>query len=92
MVKTKPKPTQDKFLLYVRYTFRQNALSVSYRDVSAIEHLLRKGARQLDVYEDTGVKDCFASKTMIEWKEQQWKGNTLRGGCRTSSLNSSRAY
>ena len=89
MVKTKPKPTQDKFLLYVRYTFRQNALSVSYRDVSAIEHLLRKGARQLDMYEDTGVKDCF---TMIEWKEQQWKGNTLRGGCRISSLNSSRAH
>lgn len=75
MVKTKPKPTQDKFLLYVRFTFRQNALSVSYRDVNAIEHLLRKGTRQLEMYEDTGVKDCFVSKTMIEWEEQQRKGN-----------------
>ena len=78
MVKTKPKPTQDKFLLYVRYTFRQNALSVSNRDVNAIEHLLRKGTRQLEMYEDTGVKDCFVSKTMIEWEEQQRKGYSER--------------
>jgi len=85
MVKTKPKPTQAKFLLYVRFTFRQNAFSVSYRDVSAIEHLIRKGKRQLEMYEDTGVKDCFVSKTMIEWEEQQWKGITLKDACRISS-------
>lgn len=74
MVKTKPESTQHKFLLYVRFTFHQNALSASSRDVNAIEHLLRKGTRQLEMYEDIGVKDCFLSKIMIDWDEQRRKG------------------
>ncbi|THU87046.1 hypothetical protein K435DRAFT_356690 [Dendrothele bispora CBS 962.96] len=45
MVKTKPASKQHKFSLFVRYTFRTNASSVSPRNVSTIEHLLRKGKR-----------------------------------------------
>ncbi|KAF9452886.1 hypothetical protein P691DRAFT_793671 [Macrolepiota fuliginosa MF-IS2] len=72
MVKTKPQSTQHKFLLFVRYTFHQNATSILPRDVSAIEHLLRKGTRQLEIYEDPGVKDCFVSRDMLDWHEQ-WR-------------------
>lgn len=78
MVKTKPQATQHKFLLYVRYTFHQNATSISPRDVSAIEHLLRKGKRQLEMYEDSGVKDCFVSKDMVDWQEQWRRGSNPR--------------
>ncbi|KAF9077825.1 hypothetical protein BDP27DRAFT_1282933 [Rhodocollybia butyracea] len=68
MVKTKPPSTQDKFSLYIRYTFRLNASSVSPRDVSAIEHLLRKGKRQLEMYEQPSVKDCWVSEDMRNWQ------------------------
>ncbi|KXN81770.1 hypothetical protein AN958_03696 [Leucoagaricus sp. SymC.cos] len=77
MVKTKPESTQHKFSLYVRYTFHQNASSISPRDVSTIEHLLRKGRRQLEMYEDPGVKDCFVPKNMVDWEEQRRRG-TIR--------------
>ena len=71
MVNTKPPPTKPKFLLLVRYTFRINASAVSSRDVSAIEHLMRKGKRQLETYEDHGVKDCYVSGDMLKWNEMQ---------------------
>lgn len=71
MVNTKPPPTRPKFLLLVRYTFRVNASSVSPRDVSAIEHLMRKGTRQLEMYENLGVKDCWLSEEMLLWDEMR---------------------
>jgi len=76
MVKTKPESTQPKFLLFVRYNFHHNATSVSPRDVSVIEHLLRVGTRQLEMYEDPGVKDCFVSTDMLSWQEQWRQGNS----------------
>ena len=57
MAHAKPPTTQDKFRLFVRYTFRTQAAALSHRDVSAIEHLLRKGRRQLETFEDGTVKD-----------------------------------
>ncbi|KAJ3894290.1 hypothetical protein GG344DRAFT_41292 [Lentinula edodes] len=71
MVKTKPPSTQNKFSLYIRYTFRSNASSVSPRDVSAIEHLMRKGKRQLEMYEHPSVKDCWVSEEMRNWEKHQ---------------------
>ncbi|KAJ3854458.1 hypothetical protein EV368DRAFT_36691 [Lentinula lateritia] len=71
MVKTKPPSTQDKFSLYIRYTFRSNASSVSPRDVSAIEHLMRKGKRQLEMYEHPSVKDCWVSEEMQNWEKHR---------------------
>ncbi|KAK7469240.1 hypothetical protein VKT23_003727 [Stygiomarasmius scandens] len=69
MVKTKPVSSQHKFSLFVRYTFRTNASSVSPRNVSAIEHLLRKGKKQLELYEEPSVKDCWVSEEMKRWDE-----------------------
>ncbi|KAJ3830759.1 hypothetical protein F5880DRAFT_1706463 [Lentinula raphanica] len=69
IVKTKPPSTQAKFSLYIRYTFRTNASSVSPRDVSTIEHLMRKGKRQLDMYEHPSVRDCWVSEEMRDWEK-----------------------
>ncbi|KAF5360503.1 hypothetical protein D9756_005023 [Leucocoprinus leucothites] len=84
MVKTKPEPVRHKFLLYVQFTFRQNASLVPPRDVSTIEHLLRKGRRQLEMYEDPGVKDCFVSKDMVEW-EERWRRGTTNASIHTQT-------
>lgn len=69
MVQTKPLNTQPKFKLFVRYTFKTQASSVSAKDIAAIEHLLRKGKKQLEVYEDPKVRDCWVSKEMQDWDE-----------------------
>ncbi|KAF7346325.1 Succinate dehydrogenase assembly factor 1, mitochondrial [Mycena sanguinolenta] len=41
--RTKPEKTRTKWDLLIRYSFRKNATSVSPRNISAIEHLLRVG-------------------------------------------------
>ncbi|KAF7985496.1 hypothetical protein HWV62_3695 [Athelia sp. TMB] len=69
MVRTKPPATQPKFLLFVQHSFRTQASSVSGRDVAAIEHLLRKGRRQLEGLEDPGVRDCWVSAQMRQWQQ-----------------------
>ena len=74
MAHTKPPATRPHFLLFVRYTFRTSASALSYRDVSAIEHLLRKGRRQLETYEDGGVKDVWVSSEMREWERREGRG------------------
>jgi succinate dehydrogenase assembly factor 1 len=71
MVDSKPPAIQPKFRLLIRYTFRKSASSVSPRDISAIEHLLRAGKRQIEMYEDPSVKDCWISKEMQEWAESE---------------------
>ncbi|KAK0464314.1 uncharacterized protein EV420DRAFT_1036615 [Desarmillaria tabescens] len=71
MVQTKPPSTRAKFLLFVRYNFHQNATNVSPRQVSVIEHLMRQGRKQIEMYEDPSVKDCWVSKEMREWNEQR---------------------
>ncbi|GLB38319.1 putative complex I LYR family protein [Lyophyllum shimeji] len=75
MVRSKPPETRPKFLLFVRYTFHTNASKVPPRNVSAIEHLLRKGKRQIEMYEDAAVKDCWVSGDMLAW-EKAWKTST----------------
>lgn len=68
MVRAKPESTRPKFLLFVRYNFRQQAQNISPRDVSAIEHLMRRGRRQLETYESPAVKDCWVSQEMRDWE------------------------
>ena len=70
MAHTKPESTRPKFLLYVRYNFRTQAASVSARDVAAIEHLIRKGRRQVEMYEDPKVRDCWVSEDMRQWDQR----------------------
>ncbi|KAG7088431.1 hypothetical protein E1B28_012424 [Marasmius oreades] len=71
MVRSKSSAGRPKFSLFIRYTFRTNATSISPRNVSAIEHLLRKGRRQLDLYESPSVKDCWVSEEMKTWDRTQ---------------------
>ncbi|TCD70540.1 hypothetical protein EIP91_002886 [Steccherinum ochraceum] len=67
MVRTKPETTRPKFTTFVRYSFKTQAAAISPRQVSAIEHLLRKGKRQVEMYEDPKVRDLFVSNEMREW-------------------------
>ena len=70
MVNTKSEVAQPKFRLFVRYTFKTQAASISPRDISTIEHLLRRGRRQLEMYDDPQVRDCFVSNEMLQWEVQ----------------------
>ncbi|KAK0221672.1 hypothetical protein IW262DRAFT_919990 [Armillaria fumosa] len=71
MVQTKPPSTRAKFLLFVRYSFHQNATNISSRQIGVIEHLMRQGRKQIEMYEDPSVKDCWVSKEMKEWNKQR---------------------
>ncbi|KAJ7250868.1 hypothetical protein B0H12DRAFT_1052225, partial [Mycena haematopus] len=76
--RTKPEQTRVKWNLLIRYSFRKTATSVSPRNISAIEHLLRVGKRQITSYEDESVKDCHVSAEMREWEQAQRHERTLR--------------
>jgi succinate dehydrogenase assembly factor 1 len=54
----------------VRHTFHTNARSISSRDINTIDHLLRRGRRQLEMYSDPGVKDCHVSEAMRQWERE----------------------
>jgi succinate dehydrogenase assembly factor 1 len=70
MVNTKPDSVRPKFRLFIRFSFHTSASKVSPRSVSSVEHLLRKGTRQIELYEDPGVKDCWVTEEMIAWNEK----------------------
>ncbi|KAI0822290.1 hypothetical protein BC628DRAFT_1390370 [Trametes gibbosa] len=67
MANTKPLSSQPKFRIFVRYSFKTQAAAISPRNISAIEHLLRRGKRQIEMYEDPNVRDCWVSSEMMEW-------------------------
>ncbi|QPH00344.1 hypothetical protein C2857_003796 [Epichloe festucae Fl1] len=52
----KPVSTRSHFEQFARAEFVRN-LSLDKRDFAAIEFLLRKGRRQLQVYSGPGIKD-----------------------------------
>lgn len=74
MARSKPPPARPKFSLFVRYTFKTQSSSISPREVSAIEHLLRKGKRQIEMYEDPQVRDCWVSQAMRDWEISHKEG------------------
>ncbi|KAI6122489.1 hypothetical protein EDD16DRAFT_1828913 [Pisolithus croceorrhizus] len=71
MARTKPPHTQDKFSLFVRYMFHVQASVVSPRKVSAIEHLLRRTRRQIELYENPSIRDCHISQDMRDWEQSR---------------------
>ncbi|KAH9986617.1 hypothetical protein BJV77DRAFT_950845 [Russula vinacea] len=75
MVRTKPPSSRDKFRLFVRYNFKTQASSVSPRSVSTIEHLIRRGQRQVETYENPAVRDCWVSQEMRDWEAQERVGS-----------------
>ncbi|KAK0746240.1 complex 1 protein-domain-containing protein [Schizothecium vesticola] len=52
----KPDASRSHFKTFARNEFDKN-MSLDKRDFAAIEFLLRKGRRQLDMYASPGVKD-----------------------------------
>ncbi|KIJ64452.1 hypothetical protein HYDPIDRAFT_89972 [Hydnomerulius pinastri MD-312] len=69
MARSKPPHTQSKFSLFVRYTFHTQAASVGPRQVAAIEHLLRRGRRQIEMYESRSITDIQISQAMTDWEQ-----------------------
>ncbi|KAF8305647.1 hypothetical protein DL93DRAFT_2089305 [Clavulina sp. PMI_390] len=67
MTRTKPPATRTKFLTYVTYTFHRNAKLVSPREFSTIEYMIRQGTKQLEMYENPALRDCFLNEEMAEW-------------------------
>ncbi|KAK4128924.1 hypothetical protein N657DRAFT_563690 [Parathielavia appendiculata] len=52
----KPEASRENFRVFARNEFEKN-IKIDKRDFGAIEFLLRKGRRQLDMYASPGVKD-----------------------------------
>jgi succinate dehydrogenase assembly factor 1 len=49
---------------------------VSAREYAVIEHLVRKGKRDIELWENPGVKDVVTSKQMTNWERgRQWAKN-----------------
>lgn len=48
----------------IRSQFRKN-INLEKRDFAAIEYLLRKGQRQLDIYSDPGIKNIHCSRLVV---------------------------
>ncbi|KAK2785427.1 hypothetical protein FQN51_003799 [Onygenales sp. PD_10] len=55
-IRKKPAESQDNFKQFARQEFRKN-LSISKKDFSAIEYLLRKGRRQIEMYASPGIRN-----------------------------------
>ncbi|KAK2750257.1 hypothetical protein FQN55_002402 [Onygenales sp. PD_40] len=55
-IRKKPAESQENFKQFARQEFRKN-LSISKKDFSAIEYLLRKGRRQIEMYASPGIRN-----------------------------------
>lgn len=54
----KPPDARDNFKTFARNEFKQNVL-LDKKDFSAIEYLLRKGQRQLEIYSSPDIKNII---------------------------------
>ncbi|KAK3300838.1 complex 1 protein-domain-containing protein [Chaetomium fimeti] len=52
----KPEASRKHFQVFARNEFEKN-MGIDKRDFGAVEFLLRKGRRQLEIYSSPGVKD-----------------------------------
>ncbi|KAJ5130157.1 uncharacterized protein N7515_006196 [Penicillium bovifimosum] len=55
-IRNKPEDARINFKKYARSEFQKH-LAVNKKDFSAIEYLLRKGNRQLELYADPGIRN-----------------------------------
>ncbi|KAF7712722.1 Succinate dehydrogenase assembly factor 1, mitochondrial [Penicillium ucsense] len=55
-IRKKPTESQPNFKTYARAEFQKH-ISVNKKDFSAIEYLLRKGNRQLEMYASPGIRN-----------------------------------
>ena len=70
MTRTKPLGNRDKFTIFVAYTFRKDSKVVSPRDIATIEYMIRQGTKQLEIYENPALRDCFLTDAMAEWARE----------------------
>ncbi|MCJ1305389.1 hypothetical protein MMC08_008203 [Hypocenomyce scalaris] len=54
----KPADVRENFRNYARTEFKKNT-ALDKKDFSAIEYLLRKGQRQLEIYSSPGIKNVM---------------------------------
>ncbi|PGG96635.1 hypothetical protein AJ79_09508 [Helicocarpus griseus UAMH5409] len=55
-IRKKPKESQDNFRQFARNEFRKN-IDISKKDFAAIEYLLRRGRRQIEMYASPGIRN-----------------------------------
>ncbi|KAL1640346.1 hypothetical protein SLS58_007019 [Diplodia intermedia] len=56
VARAKPQETRKHFEQFARQEF-EKSLALEKRDFGAIEYMLRRGHRQLEIYEDPGIRD-----------------------------------
>ncbi|GAA5820219.1 hypothetical protein JCM10212_006786 [Sporobolomyces blumeae] len=78
MVRSKPLETRPAWFTFVSHQFRHESAGGGLRkkDVGAIEHLLRKGEKQLEMYSSPGVKNVVLPSESEHWP----MGWIARGG------------
>ncbi|GAA5982921.1 hypothetical protein JCM11641_002627 [Rhodosporidiobolus odoratus] len=71
MVATKPLETRSSWFAFVAHQFRAPHLGGALRkkDVAAIEHLLRRGDKQLETFSASSVKSVAVPDEAWEWKQ-----------------------
>jgi succinate dehydrogenase assembly factor 1 len=57
VIRTKPEHSRDRFKLYIRSEFQKQATGISKRDLNAIEYLLRRGKKNLEVFKNENLTD-----------------------------------
>lgn len=63
----------------IRWHFRRPQVQeeISSRNISLIEHLVRKGKRHIETWENPGVKDVVLNGQMKSWEEgRKWTPRT----------------
>ncbi|ORY11265.1 complex 1 protein-domain-containing protein [Clohesyomyces aquaticus] len=55
-VRLKPDDTRENFRAFAREEFRKN-VAMDKKDFGTIEYLLRRGRRQLEIYQDEGIRN-----------------------------------
>ncbi|KAI8591714.1 hypothetical protein BDZ88DRAFT_410472 [Geranomyces variabilis] len=61
-VRRKPEEARPHFYQHIKGQFRRDAASISAREISTIEYMLRRGRRQLELLQDEGVVDVSTSR------------------------------
>jgi len=81
IIRTKPVASQARFRTLIRWHFRRPQVQeeISPRNISLIEHLVRKGKRHIEVWENPGVKDIVLNSQMRSWEEgRRWIPRTQK--------------
>ncbi|RAH46443.1 succinate dehydrogenase assembly factor 1 [Aspergillus aculeatinus CBS 121060] len=55
-IRKKPVETRQNFKIYARTEFQKH-MKISKKDFNAIEYLLRKGHRQVEMYSSPGIRN-----------------------------------